>query len=91
MYISAGAHAESLIEAQTSEDPDIRITSPSMLLDQLAVCITHPTFFREQRENLNPVTIDAVRSRNTNELFAQVVLTQVKWHFFKKAIHCIYH
>jgi hypothetical protein len=50
IYIWAGAHAESLIEAQTSEDPDIRITSPSMLLDQLAVCITHPTFFREQRE-----------------------------------------
>ena len=50
VYIWAGAHAESLIEARTSEDPDIRITSPTMLLNQLAACITHPTFFREQRE-----------------------------------------
>ena len=50
VYIWAGAHAESLIEARTSEDPDIRITSQTMLLNQLAACITHPTFFREQRE-----------------------------------------
>ena len=50
VYIWAGAHAESLIEARTSEDPDIRITSPTMLLNQLAACINHPTFFREQRE-----------------------------------------
>ena len=50
VYIWAGAQAESLIEARTSEDPTITITSPSIHLDQLAACITHPTFFREQRE-----------------------------------------
>ena len=50
VYIWAGAQAESLIEARTSEDPTINISSPSILLDQLAACITHPMFFREQRE-----------------------------------------
>ena len=50
VYIWAGAQAEYLIEARTSEDPTITITSPSILLDQLTACITHPTFFREQRE-----------------------------------------
>ena len=34
VYIWAGGHAESLIEARTSEDPDIRITSPTVLLNQ---------------------------------------------------------
>ena len=35
IYIWAGAHAESLIEAKQKEDPTLRITTPTVLLDQL--------------------------------------------------------
>ena len=50
VYIWAGAHAESLIEARLNEDPELRITTPTELLDQLAKCFTHSTLFREKRE-----------------------------------------
>ena len=50
IYIWAGAHAESLIEARLNEDPELRITTPTELLDQLAKCLTHSTLFREKRE-----------------------------------------
>ena len=50
IYIWAGAHAESLIEARLNEDPELRINTPTALLDQLAPCLTHSTYFREQRE-----------------------------------------
>ena len=51
IYLWAGAHAESLIEArQQNEDPELRITTPTALLDQLATCLSHSTFFREKRE-----------------------------------------
>ena len=50
IYIWAGAHAESLIEARQNEDPELRITTQTALLDQLATCLSHSTFFREKRE-----------------------------------------
>lgn len=50
IFIWAGAHAESLIEARLNEDPELRITTPTELLDQLAKCLTHSTLFREKRE-----------------------------------------
>ena len=50
IYIWAGAHAESLIEAQLNEDPELRINKTIALLNQLATCLTHSTYFREQRE-----------------------------------------
>lgn len=55
VYIWAGAEAESLIEARLNEDPELRITTPTALLDQLAACITHSTFFREKREEFYSV------------------------------------
>ena len=55
IYIWAGAHAESLIEARLHEDPELRITTPTALLDQLAACLTHSTFFREKREEFYSV------------------------------------
>lgn len=55
VYIWAGAHAESLIEARLNEDPELRITTPTALLDQLAACITHSIFFREKREEFYSV------------------------------------
>ena len=50
IYIWAGAHAESLIEARLNEDPELRITTPKELLDQLTKCLTHSILFREKRE-----------------------------------------
>ena len=50
IYIWAGAHAESLIEERLNEDPELRITTPAELLDQLAKCLTHSTLFREKWE-----------------------------------------
>ncbi len=55
LYIWAGAHAESLIKARLCEDPELQITTAKALLDQLAACITHPTFFREKREEFYTV------------------------------------
>ena len=49
IFIWAGAHAESLIEAKQDEDPSIDASTPTKLLDQLQGCLTHCTFFREVR------------------------------------------
>ena len=40
-----------LIEAKVSEDPSLEITKPTELLDQVASCLKHATFFRKAREN----------------------------------------
>ena len=50
IYIWAGAQAESLIEAQLNENPELRINKTTALLNQLPTCLTHSTYFREQRE-----------------------------------------
>ena len=50
VYIWAGAHAELLIEARMNEDPELRIITPTALLNQLAACLIYSTFFREQQE-----------------------------------------
>ena len=71
VYIWAGAQAESLIEARTNEDPTINITSPSILLDQLAACITHPTFFREQREEF--YNAKQKPTENTTAYFSRIM------------------
>ena len=49
IFIWAGAHAESLIEAKKGEDPSIDVSTPVNLFDQLQSCRTHCTFFREVR------------------------------------------
>ena len=71
VYIWAGAQAEYLIEARTSEDPTITITSPSILLDQLTACITHPTFFREQREEF--YNAKQKPGKNTTAYFSRIM------------------
>ena len=50
IYIWVDTKAKSLIEARPNEDPELRITTPTELLDQLAKCLTHSTLFREKRE-----------------------------------------
>jgi hypothetical protein len=78
VYIWAGAHAESLIEARTSEDPDIRITSPSVLLDQLAACITHPTFFREQWEEFYNTYTSKAKQNITVVDICHIIVTDIR-------------
>ena len=71
IYIWAGAHAESLIEAKQNEDPTLRITTPTVLLDQLAACLTHSTFFREKREEFYNVRQKA--HENTTSYFSRIM------------------
>ena len=71
VYIWAGAHAESLIEARLCEDPELQITTAKALLDQLAACITHPTFFREKREEF--YTVRQKVGENTTTYFSRIM------------------
>ena len=71
VYIWAGAHAESLIEARLNENPELNITAPTALLDQLAACLTHATFFREQREEFYNVRQKV--GENTTTYFSRVM------------------
>ena len=71
VYIWAGAHAESLIEARLNEDSELRITTPAALLDQLATCLTHSTFFREQREEFYNVRQKV--GENTTTYFSRIM------------------
>ena len=71
IYIWAGAHAESLIEARLNEDPELRINTPTALLDQLAPCLTHSTYFREQREEF--YSIHQKGGENTTTYFSRIM------------------
>ena len=55
IYIWAGAHAETLVEARISEDGDTNVRNPTALLDLLASCLTYSTFFREAQEDFYDV------------------------------------
>ena len=70
IFIWAGAHAESLIESKQNEDLTLRITTPTALLDQLAACLTHSTFFREKREEFYNVRQKA--GENTTTYFSRI-------------------
>ena len=70
IFIWAGAHAESLIEASLNEDPELRITTPRELLDQLAKCLTHSTLFREKREEFYTVR---QKIENTTSYYSQLL------------------
>ena len=71
IYIWAGAHAESLIEARQNEDPELRITTPTALLNQLATCLTHSTFFREKREEFYSVRQKV--NENTTAYYSRIL------------------
>ncbi len=55
VFIWASTHAEQLIEARQNEDPTLKVEDPTALLDQLAKCLTHSTFYREAREDFYSV------------------------------------
>ena len=71
IYIWAGAHAEQLIDASKSEDADLELDTPKKLLDQLAKCITHTTFYREARENF--YGIKQKNGENTTTYYSRIM------------------
>jgi len=71
IFIWAGAHAESLIEARQGENPDLEITTPDQLLTELAKCITHETLFREAREEF--YTMKQTATENTTTYFSRIM------------------
>lgn len=71
IYIWAGAHAETLIEARQNEDPTVKIKKPKQLLDELALCLTHSTFFREIREQF--YVVKQKPNENTTTYFSRIM------------------
>ena len=71
IYIWAGAHPQSLIEARQKEDPELRITTPTALLSKLATCLTHSTFFREKQEEFYSVRQKV--NENTTAYYSQIL------------------
>ena len=62
---------QSLIEARLNEDPELRINTPTALLDQLAACLTHSTYFTEQREEF--YSIHQKGWENTTTYFSRIM------------------
>ena len=75
-----GAQAESLIEARLSEDHEMTIATPTVLLDQVSACLTHSTFFREKREEFYNVQPKAAKNTTTYLMLNLVsnLVTEVK-------------
>ena len=71
VYIWAGAHAETLVEASQAEDPDLKIEKPTELLDCLSACLTHTTFFREAREDFYNITQKP--GENTTTFYSRIM------------------
>jgi hypothetical protein len=71
IFIWAGAHAETLIEARQNEDPDLKLETSKALLDELAQCLTHSTFFREARENF--YTLKQTPGDNTTTYYSRIM------------------
>ena len=71
VFIWAGAHCEMLIEAKTNENPDLEINTPKKLLDTLAECLTHSTFFREAREDF--YNLKQKSDENTTTYYSRIM------------------
>ena len=71
IYIWAGAHAETLIEAKTAEDPTLKIETPKALLDCLAQCLVHSTYFRDAREDF--YNIKQISGENTTTFYSRII------------------
>ena len=71
IFIWAGAHAESLIEAKKDKDPSIDVSTPVNLLDQLQSCLTHCTFFREVRCDF--YNVHQMAGENTTTFFSRIM------------------
>jgi transposase InsO family protein len=51
IFIWGGAASENLAEARKAEEADLKLDTPKAVLDCLAQCLAHPTYFREARED----------------------------------------
>ncbi|XP_063586309.1 uncharacterized protein LOC134763680 [Penaeus indicus] len=71
IYIWAGAHAETLIEARKAENPDTEVSKPDKLLDAFAGCLTHSTQFREAREAF--YNIKQQSGENTTMYYSRII------------------
>ena len=71
IFMWAGGQAETLIDARTSEDPDLDISTPKALLDTLGSCITHSTYFREAREEFYNIRQNT--DENTTAYYARLM------------------
>lgn len=71
IFIWGGADAETLIAARIAEDVTRKPKTPAELLDQLAACLTHSTFFREAREDYYKITQH--NGENTTAYFARLI------------------
>ena len=71
VFIWAGAHAETLVEARQAEDPELEIKTVTQLLDCLGCCLTHSTFFREAREDF--YNAKQVPGENTTTYYSRIM------------------
>jgi len=71
VYIWAGAHAEQLVEARQSEDPELTIDTVNKLLSCLEECLTHTTHFREAREDF--YNAKQIPGENTTTFYSRIL------------------
>ena len=71
IFIWAGAIAETLVEACKAEDANLKIEKPKDLLDCLAGCLAHTTYFREAREDF--YNIKQIPGENTTTFYSRVL------------------
>ena len=71
VYIWAGAHAETHVEARMAEDPTLKIEKAADLLDCLNTCLTHSTFFREAREDF--YNVKQKPGENTTTFYSRIM------------------
>ena len=63
VYIWAGVHAKTLVEARQADDPRLEIKTAAQPLDCLDRCSTLATFFRESRETPTALNRSVVRTQ----------------------------
>ena len=71
VYIWAGAHAETLVEAGMAEDPTLKIEKAADLLDCLNTCLTHSTFFLEARGDF--YNVKQKPGENTSTFYSRIM------------------
>ena len=71
IFIWGGGDAETLIDARIAEDETLKPKTPAELLDQLAACLVHSTYFREAREDFYKIVQSP--GENTTSYFARIV------------------
>ena len=71
IFIWGGAHAENLIDARINEVPETQVDTLARVLNILASCLTHTTFFREAREDF--YSIRQKPGENTTAYYSRLI------------------